>query len=264
MHPGRLYLFTVPKSGTYFLAGLMSWLGWHDSGWHMAERFVLHTHDTDLATNARDPLLVRHEQPYAKTLDLLPAGQLCFGHMNPMLFPAPHAAEVAVLACRRRPRELLVAEFIDFRFRREDHLVEFVSRRRIADDREAFAVYMRDHAPVIADILGTMVTYRALRGTRCWTATRTLAPYVECSFEELMGDAPLPALRRLADFCGVTADDARLLQILQAARSADNKTKTAGLSLPIPRDALWTAEAEAQYRRHGFAELSTLLGYPEL
>ena len=26
MHTGKLYLFTVPKAGTYFLAGLMSWL----------------------------------------------------------------------------------------------------------------------------------------------------------------------------------------------------------------------------------------------
>ena len=264
MHPGRLYLFTVPKAGTYFLAGLMSWLGWHDSGWHVAERFVLHTHDTDLSTNARDPLVVRREQPYAKTLELLPAGHLCFGHMNPMLFPAPHPAEMAVVACRRRPRDVLLAEFVDFRFRREDHLVEFVSRRRIADDREAFAVYMRDHAPVIADILGTLVTYRALRGTRYWAGTRTLAPYAEVAFEDLMGPAPLPALRCLATLCGVTADDARLLQILQAAKAADYKTKSEGLDLPFERDWLWTAEAEAQYRRHGIAELSTLLGYPEL
>lgn len=264
MHAGKLYIFTVPKAGTYFLAGLMSWLGWHDSGWHVAERFVLHTHETDLANNARDPLLVRREQPYATTLDLLPAGHLCFGHMNPMLFPAPHPAEVAVLACRRRPRDVLLAEFIDFRFRREDHLVDFVSRRRIADDREAFAVYMRDHAPVIADILATVVTYRALRGTPTWTGTRRLAPYLEVAFEDLMGATPLPTLRRLADCCGVSADDAKLLQILAAAKAADNKTKSAGLALPFERASLWTAEAEAQYRRHGLPQLSTLLGYPEL
>ena len=264
MHAGRLYVFTIPKAGTYFLAGLMGWFGWHDSGWHVAERFVLETHGTDLATNARNPLAVRREQLHTVTLDRLPAGHLCFGHMNPMLFQQPHAGEVAVLACRRRPRDVLVSEFIDFRFRREDELVEFVSRRRIADDREAFAVYMRDHAPVIADICATLVAYRALRGTGYWTRTRPLAPYVEVAFEDLMGADPLPALRRLAESCGVRAGNDRLLQVLQAAKQAENKTKSVGLELPIARQALWTPDAEASWRRHGFPELSTLLGYAEL
>jgi hypothetical protein len=264
MHPGRLYIFTLPKAGTYFLAGLMGWFGWHDSGWHLEERLVLETHEADLATNARNPLAVRREQLHTVTLDRLPAGHLCFGHMNPMLFQQPHGSDVAVLACRRRPRDVLVSEFIDSRFRREDDRVEFVSRRRIADDREAFAVYLRDHGAVIADICATMVAYRALRGTGYWTRTRRLAPYVEVAFDELMGPDPLPALRRLADSCGVRAGDDRLLQVLQAAKRAENKTKTVGMELPFARNELWTADAEAGWRRHGFAELSTLLGYPEL
>ena len=75
---------------------------------------------------------------------------------------------------------------------------------------------------------------------------------------------PLPALRRLAESCGVRAGNDRLLQVLQAAKQAENKTKSVGLELPIARQALWTPDAEASWRRHGFPELSTLLGYAEL
>lgn len=264
MHDHKLYVFTVPKAGTYFLAGLMSWFGWQDSGWHMAERFVLETHRADLTTNARNPLAVRIAQPYMETLDKLPKGQMCFGHMNPMLFAAPHAAEVAIVACRRRLRDVLVAEFIDFRFRREDKWVGQFSPKAIPDDREAFAAYVRLHGPVIADIAGTFITHRALRQTPYWAGTRRLASYVEVAFEDLMGEDPLPAVRALAASCGVSAPDGRLLDILQTAKAAENKTKATTLALPFERAELWTAQAEAAYREHGFPHLSTLLGYPEI
>jgi hypothetical protein len=169
-----------------------------------------------------------------------------------------------VLGCRRRVRDVLVAEFIDFRFRRQDPGVQYVSTAAIPDHRRAFEVYLEQHGQVIADIVGTFITHRNLRQTPYWAGTRVLAPYVEVAFEDLMGPEPLPAMRALAASCSVSADDARLLQILQAALGAENKTKTASLELPFERAELWTGEAEHQYRRHGFPLLSTLLGYPEV
>ena len=74
--PKKLYVFTIPKAGTYFLAGLVSRLGWADSGWHLAERHVLETHRADVATNAKNPFAVRVDKPYSQTLDELPTGAL--------------------------------------------------------------------------------------------------------------------------------------------------------------------------------------------
>ena len=54
-------------------------------------------------------------------------------------------------------------------------------------------------------IVGTFITYRQLRQCASWVDTRTLAPYLELAFEDLMGDDPLPTLQRLARQCGVTA-----------------------------------------------------------
>lgn len=259
----KLYLFTLPKSGTYFLAELMSRLGWYHSGIHLGEDHYLDTQAQDLAANASNPSAVRRLQPYAKTLAELPNGALCFGHMTPMYFHRPHLHEVAVVACRRRPREALVSEFLDFRFRRHDELVRWVHPSTVADHREAFVLYLKQHGPVAADIIGTYIAYRQLRQASYYTRTRQMGEYLDLQFEVLMGPEPLPALRAIAQTFGQQLDDATLADLLARAKAADNKTKAVGQAFPIGRQALWTPEAEAEYQRQGFPELSTLLGYAD-
>lgn len=262
MRARKLYIFTLPKAGTYFLAQLLSRMGWYDSGIHLAEDHYLDTHRQDLQSARCRPLDVMRTQSYDLTLRALPYGALCFGHMNPMYFARPHLSEVAVLACRRHPREALVAEFIDFRFRRDEDWVRWVHPSRIPDDRLAFAEYLRQHGRVIADIVATYIAYRQLRQTDFYTGTREMGEYVDLRFEDLMGPAPLPAMRSIAQTFGQRLDDATLIDILTGARGAENKTKSVGESIAVDRAALWTPQAEAAYQTHGFPRLAELLGYP--
>ena len=105
----KLYIFTIPKAGTYFLAELMSRLGWVDSGLHIAEDHYLDNKRQPMAIAASLALSTEHQRPYYQSLEQVRAGQLCFGHMNPMLFFRPHPGDFAVLGCRRRLRDVLAA-----------------------------------------------------------------------------------------------------------------------------------------------------------
>ncbi|NDY89915.1 hypothetical protein [Ideonella livida] len=262
MKASKLYVFTLPKAGTYFLAELASRLGWYHSGIHLGEDHYLDTAAQSLAENAHNPSAVRRQQPFTRTLAELPAGALCVGHMPPLYFNRPHQAEVAVLACRRHPREALVSEFIDFRFRRDDELVRWIHPRTVPDHLAAFTLYLRQHGPVMADIVATWVAYHQLRQSSWYVRTRPIGEYAAVDFETLMGADPLPALRTIARAFGQRLDDANLLDLHARAKAADNKTKAVGQRFPIPREALWTPQAEAAYQDLGMPELARLLGYP--
>lgn len=260
----KLYIFTIPKAGSYFLAELMSRLGWENSGLHVAEDHVLDVKQTDLTDAARDPHSTTRWQSFYQSLESVQDGGLCFGHMNPMHFYGPHPSEFAVVGCRRQLRKVLVAEFIDFRFRRQDHLVQWVSRDTIADDRQAFAEYMDRHGPIIAHIAATYIAYRDLRSAAYYTRAAKLGAYVDLSFEALMGPYPQPELRKLAWTLSLHKSDAELMDILQQAKTADNKTKSVDEALPIDRNTIWdNAQALATYERLGLEELSVRLGYPQ-
>lgn len=260
----KLYVFTIPKSGTYFLAELLSRLGWRNSHMHIAEAHYLDNKDVDVKAIARDPLLTLNKAPFNDSLGMVENGALCYGHMNPMHFYGPHRSDFAVVGCRRHLREVLVAEFIDFRFRREDHLVQWISREAVADDFDAFAAYMERHGPIIAHIAATYIAYRDLRAQGYYNRAAKLAPYVDLSFEGLMGPYPLVELRKLARGMSLPHGDDELLDVLEQAKNAENKTKSVGETIAVDRAALWDAPGVAQaYDALGLPELAARLGYPQ-
>lgn len=260
----KLYIFTIPKAGTYFLAELMSRLGWVDSGLHIAEDHYLDTKRQPMAIAASHTLSTEHQRPYYQSLEQVRAGQLCFGHMNPMLFFRPHQGDFAVLGCRRRLRDVLAAEFVDFRYRRVDPRLSWISRDAIAADGDAFVEYLRRNGPAIADIAATYLAYRELRSAHYYNDTRDIGRYVDLAFEHLMGPHPLAEMRRLARAFGLTRSDEELLAVLQQAKAAENKTKTTGQAIQVDRAGLWAhPEAQALYEKLGLRQLSVRLGYAQ-
>lgn len=235
----KLYIYTIPKAGTYFLADFFSRIGFRNTGFHVARNFVLNTGKLDLGTNARLPELAREDQLFTDTLAQMADNDAAFGH-----FPLPLLGwtfpEFAHVCAYRHPRKTLMSEFIDFRFRRAD--VPWLTRSAVADDAEAFCTYLETHGPIHMSIFGEMIGSCLLRSEPLFTRHNP-GLYHMLNFDRLLEDPEEAA--RLAEAFGASAKRGRKAR--EETLQAETKTKTTGLD--IDRAALWTRRAEKLYRR---------------
>lgn len=233
----KIYIYTIPKAGTYFLADFIARLGFNNTGWHVNRGSFLNTARFDVETNARFPSKAMEKQGFQKTLGLMNDGDIAFGH-----FPVPLMAwlfpEFTFVCSYRHPRETLMSEFIDFRFRRAD--VPWVSREKVADDREAFALFLAKHGPNHMAVFSQMLAVSLLRNEPLCRRFQPSQFHI-VNFSSLLKD-PGEATA-LAEALGRPAEAAAAA--LQATKEAETKTKATGLD--IDRAALWSDAAEEFY-----------------
>jgi hypothetical protein len=235
----KVYIYTIPKAGTYFLADFIARLGFHNTGFHVNQKKFLNTAKFDLETNARFPSRAMERQPFLKTLRDMNDGDLAFGHfavpLMAWIFP-----EFFFVCSYRHPRQTLMSEFIDFRFRRED--VHWIARDEIPDDRVAFAAYLERHGQGHMAVFSQMLAVSVLRNEPLCGRFQTNQFHM-LNFETLL-KSPQCAIDLAARF-GIPPD--RALKALEQTQGAETKTKATGLD--IDRDALWSDRAEELYRK---------------
>ena len=234
----KVYIYTVPKAGTYLLAELIARLGFVNTGYHVNQQKFLNTRKLDPETNIRFPSRAVEKQIFVRTLTGMQDGEVAFGHFPVPLMGWLFPAFVYVCAYRH-PRETLVSEFIDFRFRRRD--VRWIAPKAIADDAEAFREYLTRHGPGHMTVFSQMLGLTLLLNEPLCARFQEGAKFHMLSFDRLRTD-PAEA-ERLARFLGVDAALAR--PALAGALAADTKTKATDLD--IDRAALWSDGAEALY-----------------
>jgi hypothetical protein len=256
----RAYIFTVPKAGTYLMSEFLTRLGLASSGWHIAQNKALHTHGLDADTNRSEPSRAMVATSYLSSFRKLPAGQHAFGHFNPLYVPPQVLLDkdYCIIAVRRHPREVLVSEFIDFRHRRRD--VDWVSEQRIPDHAEAFLAYLRQHGHVIRNICLNFLLLREASSQLHYLELVGRPRHLFTDFRSFVDPQTGPAeATRIADFLGCRLAASAIEQCHEAALASDNKTKSEGLVLPYPRQALWSDQAEQEYAALGFEHLAAQL-----
>jgi hypothetical protein len=235
----KVYIYTIPKAGTYFLADFIARLGFHNTGFHVNQKKFLNTAKFDLETNARFPSRTMERQSFMKTLRDMNDGDLAFGHfavpLMAWIFP-----DFFFVCAYRHPRKTLMSEFIDFRFRRED--IAWIARDMIPDDRDAFAAYLERHGEGHMAIFSQMLALTVLRNEPLCGRFQT-GQFHMLNFETLL-KSPEAAVD-LAERLGVRAKPA--MEALEETKNAETKTKATGLD--IDRDALWSDRAEELYAR---------------
>lgn len=238
----KLYVYTIPKAGTYFLAELIGRLGFVNTGFHVNHHSFLNTRLLDPEANARFPSRAVEKQFFMRTLNSMKPGELAFGH-----FPVPLMGwlfpNFRFVCAYRHPRKTLMAEFIDFRFRRKD--IRWIAPAEIPEDRAAFCAYLKTHGGNHMAVFSQMLGLTLLLDEPLCNRFQEEGKYHLLSFDRLRDD-PAEA-DRLARFLGVDPAEARPAHA--ATLAADTKTKAT--DLPIDRDALWSDEAEALYAALG-------------
>lgn len=241
----KLYLYTIPKAGTYFLADFVERLGFDNTGFHVSANSFLNTKKLDLETNTRFPGKAKENKLCVRVLREMTDGQAAFGHLNvPAL--AGLVPRFRFVCSYRHPRKTLVSEFVDFRFRRRD--IPQFSASEIPDDRDAFCTFLerraQGHLAHVSEMLGVSLL---VQEAQYWPLTPDRVFML--NFDTLL-KTPAQS-QRLCTWLGLDpeAGPHALAQSLKA------ETKTNATGLALDREALWSDRATELYARSGAEDL---------
>ena len=252
----KYYIYTIPKAGTYLLAKALSTLGIHDTGYHLNVDTYLDTKQFTQDVNRITPSETQKRSWYPNTLEQVPDNGLCFGHLAPLFFPFRNLHKYHIIMSIRSPKEVLVSEYIDFRFRRAD--VEWVSKTTIPDDEQAFETYLERAIPIFETLFNKYFTFRNLLNN--WLYRQDFRnKVVEVKFnyflDHQIGPLYLSKMVRLFKLKNLVTED--MVKVHREILEAENKTKSAG-HITIDRNLLWTDEAITKYNN------SNLIGFERL
>lgn len=237
-----LYIYTMPKAGTYLLSSICEEFGISNSGCHIGFGGYLDTRNHEAEVNRYQPSATRVNQTYIKTFKQC-AGLLSFGHLSPSFLPPGVFLNTQVIVSFRDPMETLISEYNDFRFIRRD--VRFCSPQNVVDDITAFGLYLERQAPVIRDIMIEMSRY-----LDCFSQPLYAAKYhghlpIVINFSQLKSpDYRLwldEVFARFLPHCSMTFG-----QALDATYGKQTKTKSSGY--PFDPELLWSGDNQALVR----------------
>lgn len=241
-----VYLFTLPKAGTYFLAELLSNMGLNNTGYHLFKTFYLDTKSHPLEANAETPGIAQRNRFFVPVVRDLKKDDVAFGHFPLPLNPAVAPPHMKYICAYRHPRKTLVAEFIDFRFRRTD--IDWVRPEAEPDDLRAFELYMQRRGTTghLRDFKNVVLYRRMMTLMLTEPAERKKAFFV--NFEAVLADPDL--VGEIAAFLGIEMSPEAARAVHQKTLGAQTKTKA--VDLKVDRDALWSDRIEDLYVKSDF------------
>jgi len=243
----KIYIYTIPKAGTYYTAEVLSQLGFGNTGIHVESfRSCLMTLELDMDTNREKPGKAQNFVNAIDVVDNAPDNSFLFGHC-PLHLLASAFSEVKFLCCYRHPRQTLFSEFWDFRFRRTD--IDWLSPQAIPDDRRAFVTYLERHSPVQYEISATF-TDLAESVQNPHRKSRNPERFILVSFDDLRYNPQMIA--EVGKHLGKSVSIKEAHAIIQRVQVTETKTKANYDRQP---ESFWTPEAETAYARAGFPEL---------
>jgi len=241
-----VYIYTLPKAGTYFFAELLSNLGLNDTGYHLSRFSYLDTKAYSLEQNAATPGVAKIRKFFVPVVRKMQDNDVFFGH-----FALPRNLHVApthmkYICSYRNPEKTLVSEFIDFRFRRTD--VGWLSREKVPDDFEAFELFLERHGlgPHLS-IFKKIVVYHGTINHPLEDPEEREKVYF-ANFETVLKEPDM--VRQIAEFLGISLQEGAAEAIHQKTLLAETKTKA--VDLEVDRDLLWTDRARAIYAASDF------------
>lgn len=231
-----LYIYTMPKAGTYLLASLCEELGMVNSGRHISFTSYLDTLAFPAKVNRHYPSKTRIQQQFIKTFKQS-MGQTTFGHLSPSFLPPGIFYSTDIITAYRQPLEVLVSEYNDFRYIRKD--VRFCSIETEENDVRAFELYLKRQAPVIRDIMIEMARYFDCFSQSLYAPKYARAVPIIINFNRLKDSNYIEWLEKVFTYFLPNGS----IGLNDSLKSTYNKeTKTKSHEYPFDIDTLWTDE----------------------
>lgn len=259
----KVYIFTIPKAGTYLMSAFLELLGIRSTGWHISEHKYLDTKSFDDDTNRMTPSKTMQKRSYLASFRNVPFGGHAFGHFSPLFLAPGELRKYKVIAVKRSLEEALVSEFIDFRYRRRD--VKFVSKKEVPNSIEAFERYMDTHAQVFKKIGTNFLLLEEMMKNSLYRDIVGGDRMLFVDFSGFVDSTTGPGISlTIAASVGANLNSADVKDLWVQALNMNNKTKSDGVILDVDRREFWTQHARARFRELGLDELNTKLGYQSL
>jgi hypothetical protein len=144
-----IYIYTIPKAGTYLLGNLLEELGYLNTGWHISANSYLDTHRFDDVINKEYPSKTEVKKPYMSRFKKVKPNHFAFGHFTPLRLPNKLNSSFLILSSYRNPREVLKSSFIYSQYLRKD--TKF-NEHKIVDFESALEIYLEKKAITIRNI----------------------------------------------------------------------------------------------------------------
>lgn len=241
----KLYIHTVPKAGTYFLPALLEQFGYRNSGKHIFMKWYQET-GTE-AEHGRNAPAPTHPVGFVSALNHLADGEVAFGHAPaPLLLQAfPH---FQFICSYRHPARALEAEFVDFRYLRNDK--QAYGPEQVPSDQAAFERYLARRGPGIVGEFEKMLSVATI-ACDSYFAKKHPDRIAFVEFESLRKspEAVHDLLSQLGKQVSLRESEEALTAVLGA------RTRTSSSGLKLDRASLWSPKAERLYDKLAFEEI---------
>jgi hypothetical protein len=246
----KAIICSVPKSGTYLLAAILTRLGLRDTKHHVQVRGFTDYRNVDLETARTKPRELWVSEPLEATLQRIGPGEFAVGHLPATM--APLLRDFKVIFVYRNVRDVLIS------FCRwtadTGRWPDDGTWRRLPEGPERLLGFLRRYRRNLRKLIGAAAD---------WKDDTSVT---QISFEELMGDfgpaAVVAAMRRIAQTLETGPfTDAELLEHLERAKGTETMTRSAARS---NRSSYWNNDVEKEFVRHGFAAINARLGFDEV
>ncbi len=253
--PQRVFILTVPKSGTYLVAKVLENLGIVDCGVHIA---VDHIQDNRFA----DEKILRLEAwryfvpiPFKVSTRLIKNGQFSFGHIPYYPEGERLLGGFKKVFSFRELRDVIISlvRYYDSReqnYAKPERIRLYNNFRETPMGNEKFKAWYAMWGKEFADLIRNMFPWK------------DRSDIFQVKFETLLGDdgreAQLSLLRDLGGFLGLHITDVEIDKALNDSLGAETLTFSGKRSSYAE---WWNEELEDLFTQYGFKELNMLYGY---
>jgi len=247
--PGPAAICSIPKSGTYFFAGLLEALGFVSCGVHVADSCFVDCRFAPPETVRRHPDRVTFPLPSSFVLPLVRPGQFVVGHLPCNTDNPSRLRTFRVLFAYRNLRDAMVSYM---RYVTKNWLEPSPANAwaQQPDGPEKMERFLAEHAYYL-QMCAAIVKWKHR------------PEVLSCCFEDFMGDrgraVQMECVQALARFIGI-APGHDLESVLQ--RVIGQETLTSSGSRTDAR-VCWNDRVEHYFREQGGVEMNRQLGYSE-
>lgn len=253
--PHRLFILTVPKSGTYLIAKVIENLGIVDCGVHIATDLIQDNRFADEKVLKREAWRYHVPIPFKISTKLIKNGQFAFGHIPYYLEGEQMLHGFKKIFTFRELRDIIIS------------LVRYYdSRQHTYAKPERIRLYNKFKETPMGN--PKFEAWYAMWGKEFADLIRNMFPWKDrgdvyrLKFETLMGDdgkeAQFSMLRGLGGFLGLNITDDKIEKALLDSVGTETLTFSGKRSLHAD---WWNEELEDLFIQYGFKELNRLYGY---